>query len=253
MQKVAIVTTGNGAPAPIANAVMAAYPDHHVFLDEPESKNVFLKRRAKKIGWRATAHQFPVMLLGNFAKHWAEERYAVLETSHGVSFKLADTQNKTAIGSANSSRFIQALNEYKPDLVDLVGTRMIGKKTLAQINCPVLNFHGGINPAYRGLNGGYWSVANCDHDNYGTTVHYVDSGVDTGAIVAQARFNPDQSDDILTHQHATTAQSVQMVLQAIAEVLAGTDKPVTVNLPSKQWFHPGLTGYIWRGITKGTW
>lgn len=254
MPRIAIVTTGNGAPAPIANALMATYRDHHVFLDDPESKSVFLRRRAKKIGWLATAHQFPVMVLGKFAKRWADKRYRELETAYNVRFQLDATPHLTAIGSANSQRFIDALKAFQPDLVCLVGTRMLSKNTLAQIQCPVVNFHSGINPAYRGLNGGYWSIANNDAANYGTTMHYVDAGVDTGVTIAQARFAPNASDSILTHQHALAAQSVPMVLEAVETALAGdATAPITSDLASKQWFHPGLAGYVWRGIRHGNW
>ncbi|MGB7433345.1 MAG: formyl transferase [Ahrensia sp.] len=254
MDRVAIVTTGSGAPAPIANALMATYPNHHVYLDDPEPKSVFLRRRARKIGWLATAHQFPVMVLGKFAKRWADKRYAQLEATYGVSFTLAKTGHQTAIGSANSQTFIDALAAFQPDIVCLVGARMLNRNTLAQIDCPIVNFHGGINPAYRGLNGGYWSIANHDRANYGTTMHYVDAGVDTGATIAQARFTPNPSDSILTHQHALTAQSVPMVLEAVQSVLSGEKPAVSaVDLPSKQWFHPGLAGYLWRGIRHGHW
>lgn len=254
MPKIAIVTTGSGAPAPIVNALMATYRDHHLFLDDPEPKSVFLRRRARKIGWLATAHQFPVMVLGKFAKRWADKRYAELQTTFDVRFQLDETPHSTHIGSANSPTFIDELNAFKPDLVCLVGARMISKKTLAQIECPIVNFHSGINPAYRGLNGGYWSVANHDGDNYGTTMHYVDAGVDTGTTIAQARFVPNSTDSILTHQYALAAQSVPMVLAGVEAVLSGTvSVPDTSHLPSKQWFHPSLTGYIWRGVRYGNW
>ena len=52
-----------------------------------------------------------------------------------------------------------ALAMLKPDVVLVIGTRIIGKQTLAGINVPVVNFHSGINPNYRGQAGGYWALA----------------------------------------------------------------------------------------------
>ena len=56
--------------------------------------------------------------------------------------------------------------------------------------CPVLNYHAGITPKYRGMNGGYWALATGDAGNFGATVHLVDAGVDTGGVLHQVRGRP---------------------------------------------------------------
>ena len=94
------------------------------------------------------------------------------------------------VPSANSPECLQAIEESKPGVVLLAGCRLLSKETLAQMPCPVLNYHAGIAPKYRGMNGGYWALASGDADNFGTTVHLVDAGVDTGGVLRQARGRP---------------------------------------------------------------
>ena len=60
---------------------------------------------------------------------------------------------------------------------------------LGSLGCPVVNVHAGITPRYRGVHGGYWALAERHPEWVGTTVHLVDPGIDTGAILAQATFD----------------------------------------------------------------
>ena len=57
---------------------------------------------------------------------------------------------------------------------------MLRRPLLEACGCPVVNYHSGINPAYRGINGGYFALANGEPEHFGVTLHLVDLGVDTG-------------------------------------------------------------------------
>ena len=72
-------------------------------------------------------------------------------------------------------------------MILLAGCRLLSRATLAALPCPVLNYHAGISPQYRGMNGGYFALATGDATNFGATVHLVDAGVDTGDVLYQVR------------------------------------------------------------------
>jgi methionyl-tRNA formyltransferase len=141
----------------------------------------------------------------------------------------------------------------KPDVVLVIGTRIIGKETLAAIAAPVINFHSGINPKYRGQAGGYWALAMGDAPNAGVTVHLVDEGVDTGAVLYQARFEATPQDNFLTYFYIQAAVARPLAVKAVEDALAGRLNPVKVDLPSQQFYHPTLWSYLWIGWTKGVW
>ncbi|WP_257313169.1 hypothetical protein [Geothrix fuzhouensis] len=44
-----------------------------------------------------------------------------------------------------------------------------------------------------------------------------------------------------------------MAVKAIEEALRGELKPFKPSLPSEQFHHPTLCGYLWTGLTKGVW
>jgi hypothetical protein len=50
--------------------------------------------------------------------------------------------------SVNSMACRTILPTLKPDVILVIGTRIIGRQTLAGITAPVINFHSGINPKY---------------------------------------------------------------------------------------------------------
>ena len=66
------------------------------------------------------------------------------------------------VPSANAPDCLQAIADIRPGVVLLAGCRLLSRQTLAQMPCPVLNYHAGIAPKYRGMNGGYWALASGD-------------------------------------------------------------------------------------------
>jgi methionyl-tRNA formyltransferase len=117
----------------------------------------------------------------------------------------------------------------------------------------VINFHSGINPKYRGQAGGYWALASGDPDNAGVTVHLVDEGVDTGAVLYQARFSATPQDNFITYFYIQAGTARPLVIKAIEDALSGQLRPAKVDLPSQQFYHPTLWQYLWTAWAKGVW
>ena len=111
----------------------------------------------------------------------------------------------------------------------------------------------GINPKYRGMNGAYWALANNDAQNFGTTVHLVDAGVDTGAVLRHTRGKPEHGDTISSYPLRQAAISRDACIEVIEKVLAGRIEPFDPGLPSRIWFHPTIWSYLWTGIRRGIW
>jgi methionyl-tRNA formyltransferase len=130
---------------------------------------------------------------------------------------------------------------------------MLKQSALGAIKCPVLNYHAGVTPKYRGINGGYWALANNDAENFGSTVHRVDRGVDTGEIYYQVKAAPESGDSLMTYSYRLAAVSREICIKAVDDALNGSLRPVRTELPSKQWFHPTLWSYLWTGIFRKVW
>jgi folate-dependent phosphoribosylglycinamide formyltransferase PurN len=251
--RIVCVTAGGPYPWAIINHLGDCFGALTVLIETPESKSAFLKRRARKIGWLQTSGQFATMMWVKLGKRFARAREQVLIDQHGLRVAPDKRHTLIPISSVNDEDAQRQLKQLQPDVVFLAGCRMVGKATLAEIICPVINYHAGINPKYRGMNGGYFARANDDAMNFGTTVHLVDAGVDTGGILYQQKIVDASKDTILTYAMLMAAHSREICASAVDDALNGTLKPLVVDLPSRQWFHPPFWAYLWTGLTKRIW
>ncbi|KGF70393.1 formyl transferase [Hoeflea sp. BAL378] len=248
-----VITAGGAYAWVIANALASRFPGVEVALEYPEPKGVFLKRRARKVGWVQTVGQFFTMLVSRFGKRFVSARMDAIVKDFRLQTELAPGVPLTRVSSANGADCLELIAARKPDVVFLAGCRMLSRATLAAISCPVLNYHSGINPKYRGLAGGWWARATGDHQNYGATVHLVDPGVDTGATLHQVFLPRDPRATLLTDALIMAAGSREMVVRAVEDALKGDFAPVPSDLPSVQRFHPPVWTYLATGLGKGVW
>ena len=83
---------------------------------------------------------------------------------------------------------VNKLNELKTDLVCLAGyMRYIGKVLLDNYEGRIINIHPALLPSFKGAHG-IEDAFNYGVKVFGVTVHYVDSGVDSGKIIMQRGF-----------------------------------------------------------------
>lgn len=250
---IVIVTAGGRNPQVLINALNARFANVTVLLEQPESKTLFLKRRARKLGWMTAGGQFATMAVSKFGKRFTEQRAEDILRDYGVSDAVDPTVPITKIESINSTAAIEHIRRSGPAVVFLVSCRMLSAPTLAAMPCAVINLHAGINPQYRGLMGGYWARVRNDEENFGATVHLVDAGVDTGDVLYQSRMKPSKSDTLHTYALLQTAASTDIVVRAVEDALSGTLKPLPANGTSRQWYHPPIWTWLWNGFTRGIW
>ncbi len=235
------------------NHVIAHYGPVDVIIDPPEPKSVFLKRRVKLLGRAAVAGQLAFAIVQKVIKSRSQKRIGEIISRYRLNPMRSSAARVHEVATVNSKNCREILKKLNPKVVFVHGTRIIKGRTLNCVDAPFINFHAGINPAYRGQHGAYWARANGDEDHAGITIHLIDEGVDTGQVLYQKKINPKRADNICTYQYLQTATALPFVLGAIDDALAGKLAPVTVKLPSKQWFHPTLWGYLYAGLKRGVW
>ncbi len=250
---IVVITAGGPYPWVIINALTARFPDLVVLQEQPESKTAFLRRRARKLGWFIALGQFITMALSRSGKRLSRRREAEIIATHDLRPVPDPAVPVIEVSSANADDTLAVIAAKAPSAVLLAGCRMLSRATLDAMPCPVINYHAGINPAYRGMMGGYWARATSDTAHYGTTVHLVDAGVDTGDILYQAHLMPDPKETMFTDAMAQAAGSRAIVLKALEDAVIGTLKPQTSNLASVQRYHPPIWTYLRLGLLRGVW
>lgn len=253
-KSIVFVTAGGPHPWAIANALIERFGPMPVILEEGEPKSALIRRRIRKQGLVSAVGQLGTMMLVRVQKKLFAGRIARLVRETGLETEPRSGQQVVEVPSVNAPEFLAELERLRPDLVFLAGCRLLSRETLARIACPVLNYHAGITPQYRGMNGGYWAMASGDVSNFGATVHRVDAGVDTGTVLRQARGRPEKGDNIALYAYRQAAFSRAICVEAVEDVLAGRDAVVaTPAAPSRLWYHPTIWGYFWTGMTRGVW
>lgn len=250
---IVVVTEGGGHIWAIVNAIADRFANVTVILETPVSKWSLLKRRARRQGWISVFGQMGTMVLVRLGKRFGAAHAAEIVAEYNLRIEPHPDQDIVHVPSANAPQAIEAIAAIKPGVVLLAGCRVLTRETLAAISCPVINYHAGVNPKYRGMNGAYWALVNDDATNFGTTVHLVDAGVDTGAVLRHTRGKPGRGDTISSYPLRQAAISRDACIDVIEKVLAGRIEPFDPRLPSQIWFHPTVWSYVWTGIRRGIW
>lgn len=248
-----MVTAGGDNANIMINALAARFTNVAILQEEPESKALFVMRRARKLGWVMALGQLATMFVSRIGKRFTRRRAAEILRENDASAAPNRTVPVHRVDSINDADGHAMLQLLKPAVLFLISCRMLKPETLAAVNCPILNFHAGINPQYRGLMGGYWALANNDPENFGATVHLVDEGVDTGGILYQSRQTPRRADTIHTYPLLQTAASTDIAIRAVEDALAGKLRPIAIAAPSRQWYHPPVWTWFWNGLRHGRW
>jgi len=250
---IVFVTEGGEHIWAIINSLTDRFGPITVVLEAPYSKRELMTRRAQKLGWISVAGQLGTMVLIRAAKSFLNGGIERIVAAENLEIAPRSSQEIVAVPSANSPELIEVVRKLEPAVVFLASCRLLSAKTLAAIPCPVINYHSGINPKYRGMNGGYWALATDDEGNFGSTVHIVDTGVDTGSVLYQARGNPEKGDTIASYAMRQAAFSRDICIKSVEDAIAGRLTPVDTGLPSQQWYHPTIWQYLWTGIRRGVW
>jgi methionyl-tRNA formyltransferase len=252
-KNIVIVTEGGPHIWAIVNALADSFGQITVILETPESKRALLTRRAQKQGWVSVIGQLGTMVLTRLGKRFFVGHAERIAAETGLETGPRPGQAIIEVPSANSPEFLTAIERLKPAVVLLAGCRLLSRRTLSAMPCPVLNYHAGITPGYRGMNGGYWALATGDAENFGATVHLVDAGVDTGGVLHQVRGKPGTGDNIGLYALRLAALSRDICIRSVKDALEGQLIPTNPDMPSKQWYHPTIWFYLWTGLTKGVW
>ena len=118
----------------------------------------------------------------------------------------------------NSSNFIKKLKKYDCDLfVSMSFNQIFGPEIINLPQNKTINCHAGKLPFYRGRNILNWVLIN-DEDEFGITVHYMDSGIDTGDIILQKTYPISDSDNYLTLLEKSYVECPKLLFEAVNKI-----------------------------------
>jgi folate-dependent phosphoribosylglycinamide formyltransferase PurN len=220
-----------------------------VVLEQPISKKELAKNRIKKIGLMPVIGQvlFSVLIVP-LLKLQSKKRKAYLVNKYGLNNSDFSSSKTCRVSSVNDEASLKAISLFQPDIIVVNGSRIISKKILQSTKALFVNMHVGITPYYRGSHGGYWALRNNDAANFGTTIHLIDAGIDTGAVIKQVFIKPDKQDNFVTYQVLQAAIGIDALKEVLTNMITGNYETTKHTEKGNLYFQPTLWQYLTGGI-----
>jgi len=212
--------------------VLTTKTKHHIYfvnrLATEHDVHVVLETGTLNMGrlfWRWMAKTpFPSGLISNPYLHFPNPVFKSLEDkfedqffSHEIAPNWHNHRSLKSFVDVNTSGCINYINTICPEVIISFGVGIIRSGILA-IPCTKMNVHRGIVPAYRGLDSDLWACYNHDFGNIGTTIHQLESRLDTGMVFRQGRIRIRPGMRAYHLRYHTTVLGTDLLLSALTEM-----------------------------------
>jgi methionyl-tRNA formyltransferase len=121
------------------------------------------------------------------------------------------------VTSERYDEFFSQLKHIYPGLIIANSYSMIIRPDVLSL-CNAVNIHGALLPQYRGANPIQWAILNNAVES-GTTMHYIDAGLDTGDIIAQHRVPMFIEDTWVDIYNRTFLETDVMLIEELPKLL----------------------------------
>jgi len=251
--KIVLLTGGSESSLFIYNSINKKHPIDYIIIENSPPISKLIKTRIKKIGLVKVLNQIGFKVLVVYLlKALSFLRVKEIKKQYALNNQKFPLTKVIKIKSVNSPECLNYLKEINPDLIIVNGTRIISKEILCNISCLIINTHVGITPEYRGVHGAYWALINNDKERCGVTVHKVEEGIDTGALIKQSKINITNRDNFFTYPYLQIGVGIELIGHAIISLKNGNQLFFKKeNSKSNIYCHPTLTGYLYNYFKNG--
>lgn len=132
------------------------------------------------------------------------------------------------VGRQNGKRMLNALQQIKPDYIFMMGGGILKDHIISTARKGVLNAHPAILPFIRGVDAIKHSILK--DVPIGVTGHFIDKGIDTGAIIERYWLPVEKGDSFQDIQLKADRLSVAVMAKFALSILKGLD----LNTSSQQ-------------------
>ncbi|MEX1202930.1 MAG: formyl transferase [Ferruginibacter sp.] len=247
-----VLLVGKGVSSNIVfHALNNKFNIYTVIAEEKESKRIFISRRIKKLGvFKVVGQVLFQLLVVPALNFYSKKEISLISKEYNLNDDEIAREKILNVKSINEDSVAHTLASIQPDVIVVNGTRIISKKILSVIKCPVINTHAGITPMYRGVHGAYWAMVNKEPEHCGVTVHLIDAGIDTGDVVYQSLISVERSDTFATYPLKQLAAGIPLLTNAVEDALAGNIKAFKPFGKSGLWYHPTIWQYFYHLIFR---
>ncbi len=133
------------------------------------------------------------------------------------------------VKNVNDAAAIETLEKYAPDLTIVSGTNLVGKKAI-KASRKIVNLHTGISPYVKGgPNCTNWCLAKNWFHLIGNTVMWLDSGIDTGKLIATEQTPLDGNETLFELHRKVMEHAHDLYVRAVRQIGDGREVPAVLQ------------------------
>jgi Formyl transferase/Prenyltransferase and squalene oxidase repeat len=133
-------------------------------------------------------------------------------------------------GSLEGADAMAAIQDLAPDLGIHAGAGLLRQPLIDLFRLGILNAHMGLLPAFRGVNITEWALL--EGARVGCTVHWIDSGVDTGPILAMREVDIADCGSIAALRNAVDHAQLTLLGEIVGSIIDGEiPAPLAISEP----------------------
>lgn len=129
------------------------------------------------------------------------------------------------VTSINAAAVAEALRRVEPEFVVVMGTSILRGAALEAISGRAVNIHGGYLPHYRGNHCFFWALYDGRYDRVGSTIHFIDAGIDTGDVIEVVPVDVEQDDTAETLYCRAERAAIERLIELLHAREAGATWP----------------------------
>lgn len=205
-----------------------------------------VRKGMRRFGFFSVANQALLILYRLFIERRKDKRaFKEIFTQKPHEYIEKKNMEILEVDDINSEEVRDFILSKAPDVVVVSGTALLKEHIIESGKGKIINLHPGFAPQYRGRYGAFWPIYNKEPELVGTTIHFIDKGIDTGLILAQQQviFDPTDTLKIITYkQHRV---GVDLLVKCLTELETLTSNAYHKDgCASKNYYSPGLTHYL---------
>jgi len=188
------------------------------------SQNIPRKKKSSEERARIFVNRVEGRLAGRpIVRAWQE-----MQARYKSEYSLPEGVPIVRVTNVNNQETIDTIAKHDPDVVIVSGTNMVGKGVIAAAGrkLGILNMHTGISPYIKGgPNCTNWCLAENLIHLIGTTIMWLDLGIDTGSLIATERAPLDGSESFAGMHYKVMEHAHSMYVRVIQSMAAGKSVP----------------------------
>lgn len=195
-----------------------------------ENVKIFIESGHAQLNWKLKQKKYKQYYQLKYQmirrKIFGSDRYRRLYFAPYLHSFCFSNYNISFVNNINEEYVVNNIKEYKPDIGVVMGTSILHEEVLnAMDNKDLINIHGGYLPYYKGNHCIFFAYYNKEYDKIGSTIHFINSGVDSGDIIERITPKIETTDTPESLYCKAEKEAVDRLMFWLEEYRKGTKLP----------------------------